>query len=106
MRKLHSSRIRLKSHFKHKGIENANHAETVAQWMFQRPRPWINTDAAVLHGLLDPSVSDAKDVLHEIETVAAKLEGGVLTIIPQGGKQNPELAEVLSHRSESLSRIT
>merc|ERR1712048_1502832 len=51
-RNLHFSKRRFRRHFAAR--PELEHSVAVASWLFQRPRPYIQTDGAVMHGLLDP----------------------------------------------------
>jgi len=87
-RGLHGSKSRLRRrHFAHRGApgQEADRLLAVAMWLFQRPRPYLQTDAAVLHGLLDPpGAASAAALAEELREASAGLGGGALLLLPAG----------------------
>lgn len=84
-RESHMSQRSLRRHFKHLGTPEAERLEPIAAWLFQRPRPLLQTDAAALHGLLDPvKESSAATLAAGLRELASKLlRHGVLVISPK-----------------------
>mmetsp|Transcript_165618 Transcript_165618/g.531608 ORF Transcript_165618/g.531608 Transcript_165618/m.531608 type:complete len:460 (+) Transcript_165618:128-1507(+) len=105
----HFGAMRFRAHFVHRGANDGGRLKAVASWLFQRPRPFVQTDAAVLGGLLDPAgTSECAGELStgaladEVAQAASALKHGVLVIAPQGGsRQSPaqELTAALRSRA-------
>merc|ERR1719203_1230982 len=92
---MHFSRRRFRKHFAHRGSDAVRLA-AVASWLFQRPRPYVQTDGAVLSGLLDPqNISSEQALIEEIVDLAGGLSHGVFLLSPDsaaegsGGKVLP-----------------
>lgn len=100
----HASRSRLRRHFAHRGApaSEADRLMSAATWLFQRPRPYLQTDAAVLSGLLDPpGVACASELACELQETGAGLGHGLLLLLPDvessaAGKLSGHLAGTLA----------
>lgn len=92
-RSRHFSRRHFRKHFALRGRE---HSEAVAQWLFQRPRPYTSTDGPVLHGLLDPLPSglDATTLTTSVADCLGSLEQGAMLLVPEGADGKPADADV------------
>jgi len=55
MRAMHFSQGHLRSNLDLPAGQDAERLELAASWLFKRRRPYVPTDAAVMHGLLDPA---------------------------------------------------
>ncbi|CAE8648565.1 unnamed protein product, partial [Polarella glacialis] len=103
-RYFHFSKKHLKRHFVHEGRAGPGEERLwgVATWLFQRPRPYRQTDAAALCGFLDPPREPSVGSLaEEVEQLAGHLRRGVLLLSsepPDGGKP-PLLEAELTSRS-------
>jgi len=106
----HFSARRFKRHFAHHRSPGKERLKAVAEWFFQRPRPYVQTDAAALCGLLDPpGVEDAGGLAAEVAASAGDLRSGVLVVSTEvaGGRPHPskELASALAARDGQVRCI-
>lgn len=114
-RNMHYSRRRLRKHFAHRGApdQEADRLLAVASWLFQRPRPYLQTDAAALYGLLDPpGAISAEELAEELWESSTKLSHGSLVLLSgtderasSGAAGSPwaALAELLSARRDGAT---
>lgn len=84
----HLSRRQFRKHFVHRVASEAERLMATAAWLFQRPRPYTQTDAAVLHGHLDPSESfNEKDLAVELEGLSTQLSHGILLVSSESAEK-------------------
>jgi len=95
----HMSKRTFRRHFAH-SEHGTEHANAVAQWLFQRPRPYIVTDAAVMYGLLDPPEVTAEALAKDAESCGTQLDGGVLVLSPSKDTGTLPAEEILSALSK------
>merc|ERR1711870_108705 len=78
-RRLHFSAGRFRRHFVHHGADTTdlNRLTAIAAWMLQRPRPYVQTDAAAMCGFMDPHGSPTASELSEtVLSTAQRLKHG------------------------------
>jgi len=84
----HLSRRQFRKHFVHRAASEAERLKSIAAWLFQRPRPYTETDAAILHGHLDPSESSHEEGLaDEMESLSTRLSHGILLVSSESAKK-------------------
>jgi len=83
----HLSQRQFRKHFVHRA-SSEERLEAIAAWLFQRPRPYTQTDAAVLHGHLDPyESSHEKDLAVELESLSTQLSHGILLVSSESAEK-------------------
>eukprot|EP00931_Biecheleriopsis_adriatica_P038430 TRINITY_DN22017_c0_g1_i3.p1 TRINITY_DN22017_c0_g1~~TRINITY_DN22017_c0_g1_i3.p1 ORF type:complete len:436 (+),score=75.38 TRINITY_DN22017_c0_g1_i3:27-1310(+) len=82
-RRSHFSRNNIRRHFLHKGAGDSNEERlfALASWLFDRPRPYAQTDAVAACGFLDPA-GTAASLASELGSIAPELRHGVLLLSP------------------------
>jgi len=84
----HFSHRHFRKHFVHRAASEATRLMETAAWLFQRPRPYTSTDAAVLHGYLDPgNSSHEKDLADELEGLSAQMSHGILLVSSESAER-------------------
>jgi len=81
----HLSQRQFRRHFVHRMSSEAERLMATAAWFFQRPRPYTQTDIAVLHGHLDPI--EEKDLAVELESLSTQLSHGILLVSPESAEK-------------------
>eukprot|EP00747_Dinoflagellata_sp_TGD_P083764 gnl/TRDRNA2_/TRDRNA2_162248_c0_seq1.p1 gnl/TRDRNA2_/TRDRNA2_162248_c0~~gnl/TRDRNA2_/TRDRNA2_162248_c0_seq1.p1 ORF type:complete len:408 (-),score=55.11 gnl/TRDRNA2_/TRDRNA2_162248_c0_seq1:35-1258(-) len=90
-RAIYFSPRRFTNHFPHQGANDVEHPAAVARWLFKRPRPYVQTDAAALNGLLDPpGATSATEIASEAKACYAGLKDGALLLLPAGPASSSE----------------
>jgi len=117
MQSCHYGKRRFKRHFEHYGVDDGGRLKAVAEWLWQRPRAFIQTDCAALGGFLDPpsasssndssSTLEAPSLAKEVAEVAQWLDQGIMVMAPKEGSgyaDGEELSKAL--RSEEGVDVT
>lgn len=95
----HFSRRQFRKHFAHAGLPQAGHAAETASWLFQRYRPYIQTDGAVMNGLLDPLGAPTADSLaEEVASCSRHFDGDLMLLAPRAASQSVALSAALQGR--------
>merc|ERR1712113_98612 len=85
-RSFHFGGWKWRKNFVHRQAQDKARLSAVASWLFRRPRPYVQTDAAISGGLLDPpsiggkGVATPDEIAKEVTESSSSYHSGVLVL--------------------------